>query len=47
MKNIAAGDVERYKKRSMQRNRNEMQIAGKKEQRKMRRIANKIRKMSV
>ena len=31
MKNIAAGDVERYKKRSMQRNRNEMQIAGKKE----------------
>lgn len=28
MKNIAAGDVERYKKRSMQRNRNEMQIAG-------------------
>lgn len=28
MKNIAAGDVERYKKRSMQRNRNEVQIAG-------------------
>ena len=31
MKNIAAGDVERYKKRSMQRNRNEMQIKEKKE----------------
>lgn len=30
MKNIAAGDVERYKKRPMQRNRNEMQIAGEK-----------------
>ena len=42
-------DKRKIKERSMQRNRNEMQIAGGKikEKRKVRSIANKIKKMSM